>query len=268
MDDKEKTTNSNFGTNNKDNIIETSSKQSAISNDDGSITYTSLTTETKKGADFMSEPQKIEEVSLGVSAEDTKYVDAIRAKKELGILFNDKLFTYISVNAFERILKFMDERLENYFDSLSFGIYSSQEITELKKSIITIPQEKEENITKYFEVFAEEDKNKLYQIKNLNDDVFLMVDKELEIIKEEEERKKREEEERLRKLKEEEEKKKMWKILKRKRIKTLFEETIQSYEPISIMKRRFKQYKNKIEDDKKKEEQRRILRLKKQKEEE
>ena len=39
----------------------------------------------------------------------------------------------------------MDDSLENYFDALSFGIYSSQEITELKKSIMTI-QPKEENI--------------------------------------------------------------------------------------------------------------------------
>ena len=260
--------------NNKDENLETSSKHTEITNDDGSITYLSQTTEKKTGTGIISDPQKVEEISLGVSAEDTKYVDAIRSKKELGILFDDKLITYISVNAFEKILKFMDEDLDNYFDSLSFGIYSSQEITELKKSIKTIVPIKEENITKYFEIYLEEDKNKLNNFANLKDDIFLNVDKELERIKEEEERKRKEEEERLRKLKEAEELEKKLKILRRKKIKNLFEENIQSHESIEIMKRRFKQYKEGVEEAKKRqkqkemEEQRRLLRLKKQKEEE
>ena len=253
--------------------IESASKNSILSNDDGSMTYITQTTETKKGTDFISDPQKVEEVSLGVSAEDTKYVDAIRAKKELGILFDDKLITYITVDTFEKILKFMDESLENYFDALSFGIYSSQEITELKKSIMTI-QPKEENIQKYLELFLESDNDKINKFAELNDDIFKSVDKELEFIKEEEERLKREEEERLRKLKEAEEEKKKMKILRRKKIKTLFEENINSHEPFEIMKRRFKQYKEGVEESKRRqknkemEEQRRLLRLKKQKEEE
>ena len=127
---------------NKENLtegnIETASKLSEITNDDGSITYISQITEKKVGIGIIPDAQKVEEISLGVSAEDTKYVDAIRAKKELGILFDDKLSTYISVNAFENILKKMDENLDNYFDALSFGIYSYQEIIELKKSIKTI----------------------------------------------------------------------------------------------------------------------------------
>ena len=132
MDDNDKKTISN-----KENLtegnIETASKLSEITNDDGSITYISQITEKKVGIGIIPDAQKVEEISLGVSAEDTKYVDAIRAKKELGILFDDKLSTYISVNAFENILKKMDENLDNYFDALSFGIYSYQEIIELKK---------------------------------------------------------------------------------------------------------------------------------------
>ena len=238
MDDKDKK-----NITNKENItegnLETISKQSEITNDDGSITYISQITEKKTGTGIISDPQKVEEISLGVSAEDTKYVDAIRAKKELGVLFNDKLLTYITVNAFENILKLMDENLDNYFDALSFGIYSYQEILELKKSIKTIEIEKKENIIKYFEVYSEENKNKLNHFTNLNDDIFKSVDKELDFIKEEEERLKREEEERLRKLKEAEEEKKRMKILRRKKIKTLFEENINSHEPFEIMKRRF-----------------------------
>ena len=271
MDDKDKK-----NITNKENItegnLETTSKQSEITNDDGSITYISQITEKKTGTGIISDPQKVEEISLGVSAEDTKYVDAIRAKKELGVLFNDKLLTYITVNAFENILKLMDENLENYFDALSFGIYSYQEILELKKSIKTIEIEKKENIIKYFEVYSEENKNKLNHFTNLNDDIFKSVDKQFEFIKEEEERKKREEEERLRRLKEAEEEKKRWKELRRKKIKNLFEENMNSYETFEIMKRRFHQYKEGIEVAKRKqkevEEQKRLLRLKKQKEEE
>ena len=68
--------------NNKDENLETSSKHTEITNDDGSITYLSQTTEKKTGTGIISDPQKVEEISLGVSAEDTKYVDAIRSKKE------------------------------------------------------------------------------------------------------------------------------------------------------------------------------------------
>ena len=177
MDDNDKTNNIEL---NKDNSLEIS-KQSAITNDDGSVTYLSQTTETKKGTGIISDPQKVEEVSLGVSAEDTKYVDAIRAKKELGVLFDEKLITYISVDAFEKILKIMDENLENYFDALSFGIYSSKEITELKQSIMPI-KPLEENVTKNLDIAVEVDNNKLNKIKDLHDDIFHSVDKELERI--------------------------------------------------------------------------------------
>ena len=268
MDDNEKVNNSDLN----NTINESASKNTILTNDDGSMTYITQTTEIKKGTSFVNDPQKVEEVSLGVSAEDTKYVDAIRAKKELGILREEKLITYITVEAFEKILKFMDESLDNYFDALAFGIYSTQEITELKKSVMTIQPEKE-NFQKYLEVFMENDNDKIDKFAGLNDDIFLNVDKELKIIKEEEERRKREEEERLRKLKEAEEEKKRMKLLRRKKIKTLFEETINSHEPFEIMKRRFKQYKEGVEEAKKKqknkemEEQKKLLRLKKQKEE-
>ena len=236
--------------NNKEENLETSSKHTEITNDDGSITYLSQTTEKKTGTGIISDPQKVEEISLGVSAEDTKYVDAIRSKKELGILFDDKLITYISVNAFEKILKFMDEDLDNYFDSLSFGIYSSKEINELKESIKTIPPLKIENIQRFFDINFEEDKNKFDKLTDFNDDLFLSVDNELESIRLEEERKKREEEERLRKLEEEQ---KYRKIIRRNKIKTLFEENMNTYEPIEIIRRRVKQYKEGIEEAKKRE---------------
>ena len=66
----------------------------------------------------------------------------------------------------------------------------------------------EENVTKNLDIAVEVDNNKLNKIKDLHDDIFHSVDKELERIKEEEERKRREEEERLRKLKEAEDEKK------------------------------------------------------------
>ena len=53
-------------------------------------------------------------------------------------------------------------------------------------------------------------------------------------------------------MKEAEEEKKRWKELRRKKIKNLFEENMNSYETFEIMKRRFHQYKEGIEVAKRK----------------
>ena len=203
---------------------------------------------------------------------DTKYVDAIRSKKELAIMYEEKVVTYIKINTFERILQLMNENLGSYFDSIAYGIYSSEEIIELRNSVRIEPPKKI-NYTRNFEVFSENDR-KLDKCKKLNEDLFDSVQKELDRIKEEEERKRREEEERLRRLKEEEEQKKRKKLEIRKRIKVLFEKNIKSHEDEEILRRRFNQYKLCIDEariiqtKREKENQKRILRLKRQKEEE
>ena len=45
----------------------------------------------KKGDHYIGEPEKVEEYSLGVSMEDTQYVDAIKEKGELAIMNGEKV---------------------------------------------------------------------------------------------------------------------------------------------------------------------------------
>ena len=156
---------------NQDGTVETTRRKSVIANEDGSTSYVDHVIEKKTGAGIIGEPQKIEESSINVGINDTKYVDAIRSKNDLAIMYNEKVITYIKVSSFENILKLMNESLNTYFDSLAFGIYSSEEIYELRNSIRIQPPKKE-NYTKNFEGYLTEDL-KLNRFKNLNDDVFI-----------------------------------------------------------------------------------------------
>ena len=126
-----------------DGKVETTRRSSIINNEDGSTSYVSHLKEKIVGSSRIGEPQKVEEYNLGVSMEDTKYVDIIRTKDDLAILQEEKLITYIKVKSFERVLQLMKESLDTYFDSLSFGIYSSEEIIEFRNSIRIEPPKKE-----------------------------------------------------------------------------------------------------------------------------
>ena len=114
--------------------IEIKSTHSIIANEDGSKSYVTNVIEKKTGEGMIGDPHKIEEYSLGVSLGDTKYVDIIKSKEELAIMYDDKLKCFLKVSSFEKILSLMNESLANYFDSLSFAIYSSEEIIELRNN--------------------------------------------------------------------------------------------------------------------------------------
>ena len=77
--------------------VETTRRKSVIKNEDGSTSYVDTVTEKKTGTGYIGEPTKIEEYSLGVSQGDTKYVDAIRSKPDLAVMYDEKLITYIKV---------------------------------------------------------------------------------------------------------------------------------------------------------------------------
>ncbi len=96
---------------------------------------------------YIGEPQKVQEYSLGVSMEDTKYVDAVKAKDELALMYGEKIKNYIKVKSFENILRLMDESLTTYFDQIAYGIYSIEELNEIRNSIrgeLPINKKKEE----------------------------------------------------------------------------------------------------------------------------
>ena len=179
-----------------DGKVETTRRSSIINNEDGSTSYVSHLKEKIVGSSRIGEPQKVEEYNLGVSMEDTKYVDIIRTKDDLAILQEEKLITYIKVKSFERVLQLMKESLDTYFDSLSFGIYSSEEIIEFRNSIRIEPPKKE-RYTKNFDLYLSEEAQ-LNRFKRMGENMFLNVQREVDRIREEEE-------ERLRKEKEENE---------------------------------------------------------------
>ena len=187
-----------------DGKVETTRRSSVIQNEDGSTSYVSQVKEKTIGSSRIGEPQKVEEYDLGVSMEDTKYVDIIRTKDELAILKEEKLITYIKVRSFERVLQLMKESLDTYFDSLSFGIYSSEEIIEFRNSVRIDPPKKQ-RYTKNFDLYLSEEAQ-LNRFKRMGEDMFLSVQREVDRIREEEEEEERlrkEEEERLRKEEEE-----------------------------------------------------------------
>lgn len=169
---------------------ETTKGKSVVANDDGTRGHVNQSKEKKQLAGIIGEPQKIEEYDLGVSMEDTKYADAIRTKEELAVMYNEKLLLYIRVSSFEKILKLINESLNTYFDSIAYGIYSSEEIIELRNSLRSQPPKKEEEYTKNFDVCSPNE-DKLKKRKMLNDDLFDNVQNEIDRIKEQEEKKKK-----------------------------------------------------------------------------
>ena len=191
--------------------VERTRGKSVIKNEDGTTSYVDSEIVHKTGTGFIGEPTKIEEYSLGVSQGDTKYVDAIKSKEDLAIMYDDKLITYIKVKSFERILQLMKESLGTYFDSLAYGIYSSEEIYELRNSL-RVEAPKKDTFTATFDLYMEGE-NKLNKFSKLTENLFDNVQKQFDRIKEEERkrkaeeeaRKKAEEEEARRKAEEEEE---------------------------------------------------------------
>ena len=162
--------------------IETTQQQSVLANQDGSKSLVNKVIEKKTGTGIIGDPQKIEEYSLGVQQGDTKYIDAIKSKDDLAIMYEDKLLNYIKVSSFEKILHLMEENLNSYFDCIAYGIYSSEEIIELRNSM-KIDQPKNENYSRNLDAYLPEDP-KLQRNKKLNDDLFDNVQRELDRIRE------------------------------------------------------------------------------------
>ena len=144
--------------------VETTKRKSVIANEDGTTSIVNQLIEKKTVPGIIGEPQKIEEYNLGVSMEDTKYADAIRTKNDLAIMKDEKILLFIKVASFEKILKLMNESLNTYFDSIAYGIYSSEEITEFRNSIKTKPPPKKKPYTKIAD-FSFQQTDKLNRIK-------------------------------------------------------------------------------------------------------
>ena len=262
-------------TTSKDGATITTKKESSIkTNLDGSTTITSstVTTSVKSEIKLDSDTKvKVSEVDAG--NDDIKYLELIKRKNQLAILKDHNHYIcMLSLKHMDNILKKMGTNLEEEINLIAFGIYSMEEINEIRKSfILDIPKVVFENITKYLEfqqpIINRLNKNK----KSLDNEIFINIEEKLDFIKKEEERKRKEEEERKKKLEEENRKKKEIKEKKREKaklkLKKIREDNIRE-----ILMKKFRQYRNNIqglkivETKKTTETEKKVLRLKIKKE--
>jgi hypothetical protein len=185
-------------------------------NPDGSTTITdSFVSSTVKNEIKLDANTKVNVSEVDAELDDKKYIEALHSKDILAILKDaNQMICLIPLSAGENILKKMGSSLQKDFSLFSFGIYSLEEINEIRKTSSIKKPEKPPNYTKDFVVYMPP----VYKLgrnnKYLNSIVFNKVQERLDFLKAEEERKKREEEERKRKEEEkkrqEEEQKKNW----------------------------------------------------------
>ena len=193
----------------KDGGIVTTTRKSVVQvNPDGTTTVTdSIISSTLKNEIKLDENTKVNVSEVDAELEDKKYIDAIRFKNQLGILKDaNNLICMIPLKAAELILQKMGGSLEADFSLFAFGIYSLEEINELRKSSVAHTlQNKKKNFTKDFDIYMEplERLNKNKNNHYLDSTIFQKIQERLDWMKAEEERKRREEEEQKRKIEEE-----------------------------------------------------------------
>ena len=173
-------------------------------NPDGSTTITdSITTSSLKNEIKLDENTKINVSEVDAELDDKKYIEAMRSKNYLAVLKDsNQMICMIPLSAAENILKKMGGSLEEDYSTFAFGIYSLEEINEIRKSMIIEPPKKPVNFTKDFDITIPPIERINRNNNLLNNNLFKNVQDKLDFIKAEEERKKREEEERKRKLEE------------------------------------------------------------------
>ena len=250
---------------------ETTTKRKSIMeiNPDGSTTITdSVISSTIKNEIKLDENTKVNVNEIDADIDDVKYINALRTKNQLAALKNDnQMICLFPLSAGENILKKMGSSIENDFSLFAFGIYSMEEINELRKTSILEKPKKPPNYTRDFYAYIPPldrlERNRECPVNLL----FKNVQERLDLIKAEEERKKREEEEAKRR-EEEEKRRQMEEKAKRKEKACNKLKKIRNDNRLEILKIKFAQYKKNIESVKlyetsrKLETQKKVLKLK------
>ena len=258
-------------TTNKDGVTTTTKKESTINtNPDGKTTITNSTvSKSVKNEIKLDNDTKVSVSELDAGQDDVKYIEVLRKKGQLAILKGtNQYISMLSLKHFELILKKMGTNLQEEINLVAFGIYSIEEINEIKKSIeFDVPKVVFQNVTKYLEV-KEPEINKINKNeKNFDNTIFVNIQEKLDFIKAEEERKRKEEEERKRKLEEENKIKMELKEKRREKAKAKLKK-IREDNIREILMKKFIQYRNNIqglkiiETKKKTETEKKVLRLK------
>ena len=238
-------------------------------NPDGSTTITdSIISSTIKNEIKLDENTKINVSEVNAELDDKKYIEAMRSKNQLAVLKDsNQMICMIPLLAAENILKKMGGSLEEDYSTFAFGIYSLEEINEIKKSMIIEPPKKPPNFTKNFDITMPPIDRISRNNNLLNNDLFKNVQDKLDFIKAEEERKKREEEERKRKLEEAKQLKLLEKEKRKDKACNKLKQ-IRNDNRLEILAKKFGQYRNNceqlrlVEQRKKIETEKKVLRLK------
>ena len=178
-------------------------------NPDGKVTTTKTTTITKKddGSNRLSErviikkqgnkinveeSELIGEKQIEAGNNDPRFVEAIEYKGEIAILKGEnQLMNIIKLESLNEILKLMGTNLHEFCYDISFGIYSSEEITEFRKSISSKIENKVDTYVKDYDYIMAPDE-KLILPSFFDDEIFDNVQKRVDIILAERERIKKE----------------------------------------------------------------------------
>ena len=117
---------------------------------------------------------------------DERYLKAIKQKGEIAILKGEnKLIEIIKLETLEKILSLLQITLKEFYYDISFGIYSCEEIVELRKGLETNSSLKNENFKKNSDNHNYNlnlDGN-IEKISLSNDNIINTIQKKLDLIK-------------------------------------------------------------------------------------
>ena len=212
---------------------------------------------------------KVKESEIDAGQDENKYLEIIKTKGQLAVLKDSNHYIcMLPLKYLENILKKMGTNLNDEINLIAFGIYSMEEINEIRKSfVVEVPKAIFQNVTKYLEIGLPVNGRTIKNEKNLDNQIFINIQEKLDFIKAEEERKRKEEEERKRKLEEEHRRQMEIKEQKREKAKLKLKQ-IREDNIREILMKKFKQYRNNIqglkiiETQKKTETQKKVLKLK------
>ena len=246
--------------------VTTITTKTVTQKEDGSTRISERIVTKKKGNEInVADSTIVGEKEVVAGNNETQYIDAIKTKGELAILKGEnQLMNIVNLESFEVILRLMGINLNEFYYYVSFGIYSSEEIYEFRKSISTKIENKDkvDEYYKDYDYMTESD-DKLILPTLFGDEIFERVQKRIDIIMAEQKRKKIEEELRLKQELEEKERKGEEEL----RIKKQEEGRLQREKEEEDRKKREKEEMEKLEEEerKRKEEEMRLEKEEKEK---
>ena len=116
---------------------------------------------------------------------DLRYLKAIKKKGEIAILKGEnQLIEIIKLKSFEKILKLIGTKLKEFYYDISFGIYSCEEIVELRNNLNIDTNMKKDNRIKdiYNNNIELESCEKIEKISPWDDIIFDCVEKKINLL--------------------------------------------------------------------------------------